>query len=77
MGKSTVELLACVGCSVAIADIVQERAEHVAVAISKLGQRSASIIGDVLDDAQTEDIVKRAERELGGLDMPVTTVGQA
>lgn len=77
MGESTAKLLARVGCGVAIVDVVQERSDRVADAIAKLGRPSASIVGDVLDDAQVEDVVGRAERELGGLDALVTTVGQA
>ena len=77
MGESTAKLLAHVGCRVAIADIDQERAERVATAVAELGQPSTAIVGDVLDDAQAEDIVGRAERDLGGLDALVTTVGQA
>lgn len=77
IGESTAKLLASVGCRVAIADIVQERAERVAADIAKLGRPSASVVGDVLDDVQAEDIVGRAEREIGGLDALVTTVGQA
>ena len=77
MGESTARLLARVGCAVAVADVVEERAERVAAAVAALGQRSASIVGDVLDDRQVKDIVEQAERELGGLDALVTVVGQA
>lgn len=77
MGESTAKLLAQVGCSVAIVDVVKERADNVAAAVAKLGRPSASIVGDVLDDAKVDGIVERAERELGGLDALVTTVGQA
>lgn len=77
MGESTAKLLAGVGCGVAVADISQERADRVAAAVAELGQPSAAIVGDVLDDGQVENIVERAERELGGLDVMVTTIGQA
>lgn len=77
MGESTAKLLARVGCRVAVADVVEERAERVAAAVAELGQPSASIVGDVLDEAQAEDVVKRAEYELGGLDVLATVVGQA
>ena len=77
MGESTAKLLARVGCAVAVADVVKERADHVAAVVAGLGQPSASIVGDVLDDSQATNIVERAERELGGLDALVTIVGQA
>ena len=77
IGESTARLLARVGCGVAVADVVQERANRVASIVADLGQPAASIVGDVLDDAQAKDIVERAERELGGLDLLVTVVGQA
>ncbi len=53
-----------------------ERADRVA-AIADLGQPSASIVGDVLDAAQAREIVQRADCALGGLDLLVTTIGQA
>lgn len=77
MGESTVKLLAQVGCRVAIADMDLERAERVAAAVAEIGQASTVIAGDVTDDAQAEDIIGYAERDLGGLDALVTTVGQA
>ena len=77
MGESTAKLLARVGCGVAVADAVEARADRVAAAVAGLGRPSAAIVGDVLDDAQAQDIVPRAERALGGLDALVTIVGQA
>ena len=77
IGESTAKLLARVGCGVAVADVVKERADQVAAAVANLDQPSASIVGDVLDDDQVKVMVQRAERELGGLDLLVTVVGQA
>ena len=77
VGESTAKLLARVGCRVAVADVVQERAERVAAAVANLGQPSTSIVGNVLEEDQAKDIVERAERDLGGLDALVTTIGQA
>ena len=77
MGESTAKFLARVGCGVAIADAAKERADRVAAAVADLGQPSASIVGDVLDDAQAKEIVERADRALGGLDALVAIVGQA
>ena len=47
IGESIAKLLAGVGCSVAIVDIVKERADRVAAAIAELGQPSAAVVGDV------------------------------
>lgn len=77
IGESIAKLLAGVGCGVAIVDIVKERADRVAAAVAELGQPSAAIVGDVVDDTQTDDIVKRAEREIGGIDVLASTVGEA
>ncbi len=77
MGESTAKFLARAGCGVAVADVLKERADRVANAVADLGQPSASIVGNVLDDSQVKEVVTRAERELGGLDVLVTIVGQA
>ncbi|MCY4436323.1 MAG: SDR family NAD(P)-dependent oxidoreductase [Chloroflexi bacterium] len=77
MGESTAMFLARAGCGVAVADVLKERADRVANAVADLGQTSASIVGNVLDDSQVKEVVTRAERELGGLDVLVTIVGQA
>ena len=77
IGESAAKLLAGAGCGVAVTDMVAERADRVAAAIADLGQPSASIVGDVLDAAQAREIVQRADRALGGLDLLVTTIGQA
>ena len=77
MGESTAKLLASVGCNIAIADIIQKRAERVADMITKLGQQSIAIQGDAFNDDQAEEMVTRANQELGGLDLLVTTIGQA
>lgn len=77
MGESVAKLLARVGCGVAVADIVKERAEQVAAAVANMGQPSTAIVGNVLDETQARYIVERAEQDLGGLDVLVATVGQA
>ncbi len=77
IGESTAKLLARVGCRIAVVDVVQERADRVAAAVAELGQPATSIVGNVLKDGQAKDVVERAERDLGGLDALVTTIGQA
>ena len=77
MGESTAKFLARAGCGVAVADVLKERADRVANMVADLGQPATAIVGNVLDDGQVEEVVTRAERELGGLDVLVTIVGQA
>lgn len=77
MGEAAAKLLAQVGCGVAVADIKGGSAERVAAEVADMGQPSAAIVGDVLEDDQVPRIVERAEAALGGLDVLVATVGQA
>jgi 2-deoxy-D-gluconate 3-dehydrogenase len=42
-----------------------------------MGRCGVAIAADVLDEAQAADAVARAERDLGGLDIMVSIVGQA
>ena len=73
---STARLLAEAGCGVAVADIDAGRAIHVAAEVDLLGQPSVSFAADMLDDVQVATVFERAERELGGIDLLVTIIGQ-
>lgn len=77
MGESSALFLARAGCDVALVDLVPERAEQVAKAVSALGRRAFTVVGDVLDDVQVSRIVAEAEAKLGGLDVVVSIVGAA
>jgi 3-oxoacyl-[acyl-carrier protein] reductase len=77
MGESSALFLARAGCDVALVDLVPERAEQVAKAVSALGRQAFTVVGDVLDDAQVPKIVAEAEAKLGGLDVVVSIVGAA
>jgi 2-deoxy-D-gluconate 3-dehydrogenase len=77
MGESTARLLAGVGCDVAIVDVDADRAQHVADAVNAMGRRGVAIVSDILDDAQAVEAVASAERQLNGLDVMVSIVGQA
>ena len=73
---STARLLAQEGCGIAVADIDAGRAIHVAAEVDLLGQPSVSFAADMLDDVQVATVFERAERELGGIDLLVTIIGQ-
>jgi 3-oxoacyl-[acyl-carrier protein] reductase len=77
MGEATCNLLADLGCNVAVLDIIPERAERVAADLIKKGVRSLPVIADVQDDEALVLAIARAERELGPLDGMVTIVGMA
>ncbi|MDB5445555.1 MAG: entA [Phenylobacterium sp.] len=77
MGESTSLFLARAGCDVAVLDIVPERAERVAAAVTDLGRTGVAIPTDVFETARLAGIVAEAEQKLGRLDVMVSIVGQA
>jgi 2-deoxy-D-gluconate 3-dehydrogenase len=77
MGESSARLLARAGCDVAIVDVLADRAERVAVVVRDLGRKSLAIEADVLTDQGAVHAVAEAEKQLGGIDVLVTIVGQA
>jgi NAD(P)-dependent dehydrogenase (short-subunit alcohol dehydrogenase family) len=77
MGESTARLLAQAGCDIAVVDVERDRAERVAEAVRGIGRKGVAIVADVLDDDQATYAVGEAERQLGGLDVMVSIVGQA
>jgi NAD(P)-dependent dehydrogenase (short-subunit alcohol dehydrogenase family) len=77
MGESTALRLAQAGCGVAVVDIDEGRANAVASRVAGFGVPSAAVLGNALDNAQVAGIVDRAEKQLGGLDILVTIIGQA
>jgi NAD(P)-dependent dehydrogenase (short-subunit alcohol dehydrogenase family) len=77
MGEAAATMLAAAGCDVAIVDLAADRAERVAKLVADAGRRSATVIGDVLQDAQVPRIVGEAEEKLGGIDILVSIVGQS
>jgi NAD(P)-dependent dehydrogenase (short-subunit alcohol dehydrogenase family) len=77
MGEATCNLLADLGCHVAVLDIIPERAERVAADLAKKGVQGLPLIADVLDDEALVETIARAERELGPLDGMATIVGMS
>jgi NAD(P)-dependent dehydrogenase (short-subunit alcohol dehydrogenase family) len=77
MGESTALRLAEAGCHVAVADIAAERAEAVAERVRSLGRRAAAVVADAMDEATAGPSIAQVERELGGLDVMASIIGQA
>jgi NAD(P)-dependent dehydrogenase (short-subunit alcohol dehydrogenase family) len=77
MGEASARFLARAGCDVALVDLDPERAARVAGIVADIGTKSATVIGDVLDDSQIPRIVAEAEDKLGGLDRMICIVGAA
>jgi 3-oxoacyl-[acyl-carrier protein] reductase len=76
MGESTAVLLARAGCNVAVVDVEEGRAEHVAKLVRKLGRHAVTVTANVLDIDLANSIVARAEEGLGGLDVMISIVGE-
>jgi len=77
MGESIATLLARSGCDVAILDVEQSRAERVATLVEKIGRRAVPLAANVMEPAEAVAAVATAEKDLGGLDLMVSIVGQA
>jgi len=77
MGEATCNLLASLGCNVAVLDIIPERAERVAANVTGAGVKGLPVIADVLDDEALVAAIDYAERELGPLDGMATIVGMS
>lgn len=63
------------GCSVAIADVLEERAKATAEEISKIGVKGISIKCDVTDSKQVHKMVTQVIKEFGKIDILVNNAG--
>jgi NAD(P)-dependent dehydrogenase (short-subunit alcohol dehydrogenase family) len=77
IGRESVLLLARAGADVAVADMVQEKAEAVQKEAEALGVKAIALSGDVTDRAQAERIVAEAADFHGGLEVLINMVGTA
>lgn len=77
MGEASALHLARAGCDVAIVDNVLERAELVAAEVRQVGRKALPVAADILDEGAVDGAIAGIERELGGIDVLVTIVGQA
>jgi NAD(P)-dependent dehydrogenase (short-subunit alcohol dehydrogenase family) len=69
IGAATAILLAAEGASVAVADIIAERAEATAAAITANGGSAVPITADVSDEDQVEAMVDATLQSFGRLDI--------
>jgi NAD(P)-dependent dehydrogenase (short-subunit alcohol dehydrogenase family) len=77
MGEATSNLLADLGCHVAVLDIIPERAERVAADVAAKGVEGRAVICDVLDDEALVAALARTQAEFGPLDKMATIVGMS
>ncbi|MGB8364032.1 MAG: SDR family NAD(P)-dependent oxidoreductase [Rhizomicrobium sp.] len=75
-GESCAKWLAFAGCDVIVADIVPERAAHVAADIRAMGRRAYVAVGDMCEPCEVDKILPMAEAELGGIDILVSVIGE-
>jgi NAD(P)-dependent dehydrogenase (short-subunit alcohol dehydrogenase family) len=77
IGRESALLLARAGADVALADMVQEKAEAVQKECEALGVKAVALSGDVTDQSQAERIVAEAADFHGGLEVLINMVGTA
>jgi NAD(P)-dependent dehydrogenase (short-subunit alcohol dehydrogenase family) len=78
MGRATAIAFAREGADVALNYLPQEEADaqEVIALIAKAGRKAVAIPGNVGDESFCKDLVAKAARELGGLDIVVNVAGK-
>jgi len=76
-GEATAQVLASLGCHLAILDLELDRAERVCKDVGKQGVTAYPISADVLDEAQLVGAIDKVESEFGELDGMVCIIGMA
>jgi len=75
IGRAIALALASAGADIVIADIIPERCEETAARVRELGRRALPAPTDVMDTAQIEALIAKAEAEFGRLDILVNNAG--
>lgn len=75
IGRATAVLMAQEGAAVVLSDIDTKAGEQAAKEIRDGGGKAIFQPADVTDEAAVEALVKRAEREFGGLDLAYNNAG--
>jgi 3-oxoacyl-[acyl-carrier protein] reductase len=75
IGRAITRAIAAAGSAVGVADIDQQRADEAAAEVAATGATAVGLAGDVRSGDDIDGFVRRAARELGGLDILVTVVG--
>jgi NAD(P)-dependent dehydrogenase (short-subunit alcohol dehydrogenase family) len=77
MGRASALLLARAGANVALADMIEERAQAVKKEVEAHGVRALAMTGDVTDKASAERMVAQAADFHGSLEVVINMVGLA
>lgn len=75
IGEATVLMLAAQGCRLVCVDVEEERAQAVAQRAIEAGAEARGLVANILDDAQLDNVMRKAEDVFGGLDILITVVG--
>ncbi|WP_436536832.1 SDR family NAD(P)-dependent oxidoreductase [Actinoplanes sp. HUAS TT8] len=75
IGREITRAFAAAGASVAVADLVAERAHEAAREISETGSGTVALVGDVRSRVDVDGFVAATVAEFGRLDTLVTVVG--
>jgi NAD(P)-dependent dehydrogenase (short-subunit alcohol dehydrogenase family) len=75
MGKGCAMVIARAGADIVVNDIKRELAEKTASEIRAMGRRAIAVIADVTDPKAVDNMVTKAVKELGGIDILVNNVG--
>jgi 3-oxoacyl-[acyl-carrier protein] reductase len=75
MGKGCAMVFAREGADVVVNDIDQELAEKTAEEIKAMERRSLAVAADVTDETAVQNMVEKAIKEMGGIDILVNNVG--
>ena len=71
IGRATAHLLADLGATVAVADIVETSAASTVAELNAKGAQARAFRVDVADDASVEQLIAACETQFGGLDCAV------
>ncbi|MFC4350241.1 SDR family NAD(P)-dependent oxidoreductase [Fodinicurvata halophila] len=77
IGRATALAFAEAGADLALLDIEDSSLEKVAEEVEALGSKSAAFVTDCTDGEALESAVKRAEHDLGPIDVLFNNVGQS
>lgn len=75
IGKAICFALASEGTQVAVADLLQDRAERVAQEISEKGAKAMAVAADVSIDSEVDRMMKKVLEDWGGVDVLVNNAG--
>jgi NADP-dependent 3-hydroxy acid dehydrogenase YdfG len=75
IGEATAEALAAEGATVVVAARREDRLEDLVERIEGNGSRALAVSGDVTDENQAHDLIRKAKEEFGRVDIVVNNAG--